>query len=851
MRHPLTFAVTIALIAPAPAFAQQAGTVQQISVVGTTDLLADFVKTTLTVQPGTPLSSVNLRQVEQDVLDSGYFKTAAAELRTVGGQDTLVVTVTPNPTIKDVQASGMAFLPGDAFKASVAELLNIAPGATLNTKRLEQAKEALAQNYRQEGFPFVPSISTQTTTNSDGTVSVSFVVDESAPLTRVEISGVTLLPQSKIVEIFKPMQNAKRFTTQAFFAAADALQAAYDEAGYFQAGLDPRSVTLENGVLKATVLESRVASVDLSPLGELAQTPTLQTQAGQPLRLSQLQADVRTLANQTGKAVGFALDADPQNPAQVRVLFGAADVESGPVSSIVIVGNTKVPTKALQAALKTKVGDVYSPQLAQDDFIALRDLYRQAGYEISTRDAISFQNGVLTYTVREVQLAGYELAWQGQHKTQDRVILRELPLPGQTFNSKDVQAALGRISALGYVTINDVRVKSDPQAPEKITYVIAVSEGRTGIPVNLSLGYDSMQGGWNGEIGYVNSNVFGLGHNFGVNLGATQNQAGQNWFGNLNYTIPWLDLDFADFRSKRTSLSFGVGSTVGGNNALLDSSDKDTGRDYTVRTSGFSLGLGRNITPNLSGNVSASFNSRNYYLETKQDGEVSTLTDTEAAALLPATSLTTRLSTALNYDNTDDANFPGRGVRAYGAVGYNFGRQGDQPLGWTDGEIGVSGYYGFGGRVKRSFGLETYKQVLAARANTGMTSGNFPDGTGYYLGGSNPLASRELRGLEDGQLFGTNYFSSSLEYRYDFGLSGGVAQGLYGVLFADYGTTWKSGEAAKSAYGVGAGVQLNLGFGGTQLPSLRFDYGYSPQRADGNGTPINGGRFHFRIGNFW
>lgn len=851
MRHPLTFAVTIALIAPAPAFAQQAGTVQQISVVGATDLLSDFVKTTLTVQPGTPLSSVNLRQVEQDVLDSGYFKTAAAELRTVGGQDTLVVTVTPNPTIKDVQASGMAFLPADAFKASVAELLNIAPGATLNTKRLEQAKEALAQNYRQEGFPFVPSISTQTTTNSDGTVSVSFVVDESAPLTRVEIAGVSLLPQSKIVEIFKPMQNAKRFTTQAFFAAADALQAAYDEAGYFQAGLDPRSVTLENGVLKATVLESRVANVDLSPLGELAQTPTLQTQAGQPLRLAQLQADVRTLANQTGKAVGFALQADPQNPAQVTVLFGAAEVESGPVSSIVIVGNTKVPTKALQAALKTKVGDVYSPQLAQDDFVALRDLYRQAGYEISTRDAITFQNGVLTYTVREVQLAGYELAWQGQHKTQDRVILRELPLPGQTFNSKDVQAALGRISALGYVTINDVRVKSDPQEPEKITYVIAVSEGRTGIPVNLSLGYDSMQGGWNGEIGYVNSNVFGLGHNFGVNLGATQNQAGQNWFGNLNYTIPWLDLDFADFRSKRTSLSFGVGSTVEGNNALLDAADKDTGRDYTARTSGFSLGLGRNITPNLSGNVSASFNSRNYYLEAKQDGETSTLTDTEATALLPATSLTTRLSTALNYDNTDDANFPGRGVRAYGVVGYNFGRQGDQPLNWTDGEIGVSGYYGFGGRVKRSFGLETYKQVLAARANAGTKAGTFPDGTGYYLGGSNPLASRELRGLEDGQLFGTNYFSSSLEYRYDFGLSGGVAQGLYGVLFADYGTTWKSGEAAKSAYGVGAGVQLNLGFGGTQLPSLRFDYGYSPQRANGNGTPINGGRFHFRIGNFW
>lgn len=240
------------------------------------------------------------------------------------------------------------------------------------------------------------------------------------------------------------------------------------------------------------------------------------------------------------------------------------------------------------------------------------------------------------------------------------------------------------------------------------------------------------------------------------------------------------------------------------------------------------------------------FNNRTSYLEPKQEGETSNLDDAAATALLPATSLTTRLSGNLNYDNTDNVNFPGRGVRAYGALGYNVGRAGDAPLSWTDGEIGVSGYYGFGGRIKRSFGLETYQQVLAARANTGTTTGTFPDGTGYFIGGSNPLASRELRGLEDGQLFGTNYFSSSLEYRYDFGLSGGVAQGLYGVLFADYGGVWNSGEAFRSAYGVGAGVQLNLGFGGAQLPSLRFDYGYSGQNAQ---KP--NGRFHFRIGNFW
>lgn len=95
---------------------------------------------------------------------------------------------------------------------------------------------------------------------------------------------------------------------------------------------------------------------------------TLQTAAGKPVTLASLQADVRTLANQTGKPVGFALQPNPENPGEVTVLFGASDVASGPVKTIAITGNTLVPTALLQAAVKTKTGDIYSPQLAQDDF---------------------------------------------------------------------------------------------------------------------------------------------------------------------------------------------------------------------------------------------------------------------------------------------------------------------------------------------------------------------------------------------------------------------------------------------------------------------------------------------------
>ncbi|MGI8748605.1 MAG: POTRA domain-containing protein, partial [Deinococcus sp.] len=171
-RHAL--ALTLALSAPALA-QQTAVTLDDVTVKGASELLGSFVKASLNAQPGAALSSINLRQVEQDALATGYLKTASAELQTVGTQNVLVVTVTPNPDIHAVSVSGVTFLPAEGFKTSLANVLNIAPGATLNTVRIEQSKEALAQNYRAEGYPFAPSISTETKPAANGTVDLTYV----------------------------------------------------------------------------------------------------------------------------------------------------------------------------------------------------------------------------------------------------------------------------------------------------------------------------------------------------------------------------------------------------------------------------------------------------------------------------------------------------------------------------------------------------------------------------------------------------------------------------------------------------------------------------------------------------
>lgn len=889
------FAPALAQTAPtaAPTVAQPAGTVSEVVVNGTTELLANFVRATLNVQPGAPVASVDLEAVRQGVLNSGYFSSATARVEQREGRDVLVIDVVPNATIGSVDATGLTFLPAEAFKKSIADLLNIAPGAALNTARLEQAKAALLDNYRSEGYPFEPKVTVQTAPANDGTVTVRFLVDETAPISSVRIQGVTLLDRAQVENIFRPLQQSGRFTPESYYRAVAQVQALYEEAGYLYSGVRVDRTSLENGLLTIQVVEGRVAQLDTSNLGQVdpALVGSLRTRTGQPIRAQDLQEDVRTLSNQTGKPVGFALQANPQNLSEVVVYFGSANVVTAPIQSIEIRGNTQLSTEQLRTALTIKEGDVFSPQLAQDNFVKMRDLYRAQGYEISTRDAVQFEDGVLAFNIREVKLAGYELNWQGEHRTEDRVILRELPQPGELFNANELRESLARISRLGYVQLVGQETRVDPQNPEALTYVLTVAEADVGIPVQLGLGYDSLAGGWSGEAGYSNPNVFGLGHYGAINLGAQQNDAGQNWYGSAQYTIPWLDLDFLDFRENRTSLSTTISSTVGGNQAIFAERGnpegsgevkQDTGRDYTVRSNSFGVDLSRRFTDQISAGVGVGVSQRTFFLEDKiRDTDVRSpyrvegdtqywitcsdepvtvdkndtarieelrrpcaLTDAEAAELLPEKSLTTSVSGRVNYDDANSFTFPTDGVRADVSGSYNFGVVGSDPVSWFELESGARTYFGFGETVERASGETTPNQAVAVRANAGTLVGNAPEGTGFRVGGGGSSTySRQLRGIENGSLFGSNYLTASAEYRRDLGLNLGPAQGVYGVLFADAGDAWGAEEDFNLNYGFGAGVQVDLGFGGTQLPSVRFDYGYNPQTSNG--------QFYFRLGNFW
>ncbi|AFZ65722.1 BamA/OMP85 family outer membrane protein [Deinococcus peraridilitoris] len=843
MRNLFTVGVSALLLSAPYAYAQTAATLGDIVVVGAPDLLADFLKVSLTVQIGTPLSQVNPIAVQQEALATGFFSSVAAELTTQGNRPILRLTVVPNPTVADVTVTGATFVEPAQIKQFLEDRLNIASGTVLNNARVEESKTLLQQAYRENGFPFSPGVSAQVTSGQNG-ATVAYTIDESAPVSRVEVTGSTQLSAEFIRNTFRPLVDNKSFTLPLYQGAVQAIGNAYNERG-LGGFIDPQASELSGGVLRVVIRERRVGQIDTSALGTL--NAPLQSRSGELLNTNTLAQDIRTLANASGKAVGVNQQIDPSDPARVNLAFVTSDQATGPINEVRIAGASAVSPGDIAKVLKVRLGDVYTPQLAQEDYLAIQRLYRSRGFEVLTqapgRTPIRYENGVLIYDVVEPRLAGYQIRFEGAQVTQERVILRELPEPGGVLNINALrQAVQNNVGRLGFVVPVAEQFVPDPNNPQNVTYVLTVREQRTGV-FTPGIAYDTING-FSGEVGLSGNNLFGLGHAYSFNLTAAPSEIGEYLSGSASYTIPWLDFNFLDFRRNRTSLTFGLYSNANSNNALLDTSagNVNTGRQYTERASGFSVAANRRITSNITAGTSVSTQYSYFRLEpvpaagSEPGGPAS---DAAAAAALPPSSLTTLLSSNVNFDNVRYQDFPTSGVRASGSAGYGFGYQGGTGLSWTQYEVGARTYLGFG----QTLGDGNRQQALAFRVNAGTIVGTAPQSRFFGVGGSEQSERFTLRGYDAQSMAGKNFVTSSVEYRYNFNVNTSIAQGIFGVAFVDVGDAWTSGQDFNLNVGYGVGVQLNLGLGNFLLPSLRFDYAFSPVNP--------GGKFYFRLGNFF
>lgn len=770
----------------------------------------------------------NLEEARKALLATGYFQQV--EVRLEG--DLLRVILTPYPPIAEVKVEAKAF-PQEVLLRFLEQNFAIGQEATYNPLRAQEAAQGLAQAYRQNGFPFLPKVSVEAK-EQGGRMVLTFRVDEAPEVKEVRLAGATLLPEGELLRLLEPLKGP--FDFGKYQEALKGIALRYEGAGYRFSGPDLEGSTLQEGVLTVRVRELKVVRVE----GEGLDLSLFPLKPGDYLRYDRLLEGVQALSKGLSRVVNFTLAPEGEGVV-VRLELGP---EGGRIERVEITGNTAFTTEALQALLRLKPGEVYTPALAQEDARRIASFYQGKGLEVADV-RFGFQDGTFRLQVLELKIGGYRLEWQGEHRTQEEVILRELPKPGSLFSVQALRQGIARLMATGLLAEPPGVRLAPGEKEDQVVVVLSLKEARTGL-FQPAIGWSSLEG-WSGSVSFKETNLFGLAHQVSLDLAFLQNEAKDNLSLSLSYTVPWLYLDYWDLEEVRTSVSTGLFSTPIGNNKLLQGST-DTGWEYTERRTGGTLSLSRPLAKDLENlrlSLGLSARRSTYALEVYDpnapcDPAVTNPTDPKycygngykdpslAQSLLPTPGWTLRLDAGVSYLEVDDPRFRTHGYEAGLSTG----------LGLSLPDTGGRSFFvPLVATGKTYFGLdEERRQALAFRVSAGTLLGFPPESERFFLSGGGAEAFL-LRGYEDRKYGGLSFATGSLEYRYNFNLSPQGGTNLYGILFADLGIADNTGGVK---WGAGIGFQLDLDVFGALLPSLRLDYAFSPE------SPT--GRLHFRIG---
>ena len=865
-----------------PANAQQfsspspTGPLEAILIEGSNDEVLDGrIRVAIDVEPGNLVENIQVDRLREQVLELGLFREARVELQVRDGKNSLLITVRVNPKIASVEMIAKD-IDIAAVKTQLLEnQLNIAPGVLLDNARLEEGRSKIGQVFRQYIYPFTPNVKLEVSEpDSDDTVKVTYSVDASANVKSIRVSGATLINVAEIEESFKRLLDKVSFDAQLYGAAVQRVSSLYAKLGYRGSGVSQASSELTDGVLNIEINELKVVAIDATQLGVAPESLALQV--GDLFNYEKLLANVRELNKSRDKQVGLKLEQPSEDSMIVTITL--EDALAGPITEIKFEGNTLISKQKLLERLRQRLGDTFNVIASQEDVSALSSAYTAAGFALAGAPEVTFLEGVYQIKLLEARVVAYEINWQNPaHRTQDAVILRELPGPGLLrpgpYSVAVIQKALQRINALEIIdpsSLGNITTRVvNPEKPEEIIVILNLQEAGT-ILLEPNIAYSSRPGdGWSGAIKLSETNLFGLGNRLSLGFTTQPNPNATAWYdnfsGNVSYTIPWVDLDFLDFKTVRTTINFSISSSINQAQAIPG---QDTGanakpvgseyRTFSTRTNGFGLSIGRPIAENLTLRFGISYS---YQANSLERGDLAKLNpnlkdDALAQALLatqaPDSSTLTTFS-EITYSTRNDLNFPTGGSTVQASASYSFGTEGFQEgiqggtraLNWSQFTLGYSTYLGFGFDQNGRFEVtENRNMALAFRINGGAQLGDAPRNSQFRIGDAgNGNEAFVLRGYSNGDLRGDVYYSGSLEYRYDFGLKTAFTNALIGVAFVDAANAWGNtgprpfGVGDGLQFGYGLGAQINLQLGAFTLPPLGFYYAWSPSNPSG--------RFHF------
>jgi len=238
---------------------------------------------------------------------------------------------------------------------------------------------------------------------------------------------------------------------------------------------------------------------------------------------------------------------EPIEDGRVDLVLAITEGAKYTVNSVAF-GKMKIFTpEELAPALTLNAGDGYSAKKMRNDIRTIRSYYGSKGYADAaiSPDIRNASANSVNITYRIVEGDRYRVGRvtiEGNDKTQDRVIRRELPMkPGDFLNSVEIDTTRRRLKNMNY--FNNVQVSASPSGQKGYRDIdILVSEKQTG-SVSFGLGFSSVDS----IVGYVTLEQT----NFDISDWPSFTGAGQRFNAKVQYgterqdisigwTEPWL-----------------------------------------------------------------------------------------------------------------------------------------------------------------------------------------------------------------------------------------------------------------------------------------------------------------------
>lgn len=478
----------------------------------------------------------------------------------------------------------------------------------------------------------------------------------------------------------------------------------------------------------------------------------------------------------------------------------------------------------LAPALTLNAGDGYSARKMRVDIRTIRSYYGSRGYADAavSPDIRNVTATSVSITYRIVEGRRYRVGRvtiEGNDKTQDRVIRRELPMqPGDYLNSVETDTTRRRLRNMNY--FNDVQVSASPSAQTGYRDInIVVSEKKTG-SISFGIGFSSVDN----IVGYVNleqtnfditnwPNFTGAGQRFSTRLQLGSERTDFR----LSWVEPWL------FGQR---LAFGVEMFY--RDALFYSSE------YEQSQYGFAFSLRKPVSKRAY--VRGEYRIEDITIDVDSD-TLALTTPPSLFSIQDGDYMRSALSFNYVYDSRDSNKLPRKGHKIDVGVTYAGGLIG--------GDVDIYKVSGTGSKYWNLWG----DSILSVKGNVTVvdTHGDtafVPVFDRQMLGGPHSLRGFDHRNVgprdpATGEVIGGNTSAfASVEYTFP------LIDRVRGAVFYDIGTVnLKSWDFGGGIYhDAGVGVRLNLPFG-----PLAIDYAIPLGTPDTDTAADEGGQFQFYL----